>query len=102
VSELYRPSDRRLSKKLVPTFADRWCQEISVTDPYGRNLGFLDRFKDLLLYVISGPWKHVASVALTSKDCMSTMLLLLHAGNKIIQDYCTFWWFNVHTKFNEN
>jgi hypothetical protein len=44
VSELYRPSDRRLSAKLVPTFADdRGCYVVSVTDPYGRILGFLDR-----------------------------------------------------------
>jgi hypothetical protein len=42
-SELYRPSDRRLSAKLVPTFADRWCHVVSVTDPYGRILGFLVR-----------------------------------------------------------
>jgi hypothetical protein len=41
-SELYWPSDRRLSAKLVQTFADRWCHVISVTDPYGRILGFLD------------------------------------------------------------
>jgi hypothetical protein len=32
-SELYRPSDRRLSAKLVSTFADRWCRVISATDP---------------------------------------------------------------------
>jgi hypothetical protein len=43
VSELYRPSDRCLSAKLVPTFADRRCHVVSVTNPYGRNLGFLDR-----------------------------------------------------------
>jgi hypothetical protein len=42
-SELYRPSDRRLSAKLVPTFADRGCHVVSVTDPYGRILDFLDR-----------------------------------------------------------
>jgi hypothetical protein len=42
-SELYRPSDRRLSAKLVPTFADRRCRVVSVTDPYDRILGFLDR-----------------------------------------------------------
>jgi hypothetical protein len=42
-SELCRPSDRRLSAKLVPNFADRGCHVVSVTDPYGRNLGFLDR-----------------------------------------------------------
>jgi hypothetical protein len=35
-SELYRPNDRRLSEKLVPTSADRGCHVVSVTDPYGR------------------------------------------------------------------
>jgi hypothetical protein len=42
-SELYRPSDRRLSAKLVPTFVDRGCQVVRFTNPYGRILGFLDR-----------------------------------------------------------
>jgi hypothetical protein len=42
-SELYRPSDRRLSAKRLPTFADRGCHVVSVTDPYGRILDFLDR-----------------------------------------------------------
>jgi hypothetical protein len=42
-SELYRPSDRRLSAKLAPTFADRGCDVVSVTELYGRILGFLDR-----------------------------------------------------------
>jgi hypothetical protein len=35
-SELYRPIDRRLSAKLVPTFADRRCHVVSVTHPYSR------------------------------------------------------------------
>jgi hypothetical protein len=39
-SKLYRPSDRRLSAKLVPTFADKGCHVVSVTDPYGRILDF--------------------------------------------------------------
>jgi hypothetical protein len=42
-SEIYRPSDRRLSAKWLPTFANRGCHVVSVTDPYGRILGFLDR-----------------------------------------------------------
>jgi hypothetical protein len=42
-SELYRPSDRRLSAKSLPTFADKGCHVVSVTDPYGRILGFPDR-----------------------------------------------------------
>jgi hypothetical protein len=40
--ELYRPSNHRLSATLVPTFADRWCHVVSVTDPNGRILGFPD------------------------------------------------------------
>jgi hypothetical protein len=36
-------ADRRLSVKLVPTFAERGCHVVSVTDTYGRILGFLDR-----------------------------------------------------------
>jgi hypothetical protein len=42
-SELYRSSDRRLSAKLVPSFADRECHVVDVTDLYGRILGFLER-----------------------------------------------------------
>jgi hypothetical protein len=37
-SELYRPSDRRCSAKLVPTFADRWV----LRSQCGGSLGFLD------------------------------------------------------------
>jgi hypothetical protein len=40
-SELYQPRDRRLSAKLVPTFADIGCHAGSVTGPYGHTLGFL-------------------------------------------------------------
>jgi hypothetical protein len=39
-SELYRPSDRRLSAKLVPSFTDRGCHVVSVTDPYVRIFDF--------------------------------------------------------------
>jgi hypothetical protein len=42
-SELYRPSDCRLSVKLVPSFEDRGCHVVSATDPCGRILGILDR-----------------------------------------------------------
>jgi hypothetical protein len=42
-SELYRPSDSRLLAKWLPTLADRGCNVVSVTDPYGRILGFLDK-----------------------------------------------------------
>jgi hypothetical protein len=43
MSELYRPSHCRFSVKLVPTFDDRDCHVVSVTDPYGSILGFLER-----------------------------------------------------------
>jgi CBS-domain-containing membrane protein len=32
-----------LSAELVPIFADRGCHVVSLTDRYGRILGFLDR-----------------------------------------------------------
>jgi hypothetical protein len=35
------PSDRRLSAKLVPTFADRGCRVVSATDPPAVNSVFL-------------------------------------------------------------
>jgi hypothetical protein len=38
-----RPSDRRLSVKLVPTFCDREYHVVRTTDSYGRILRFLDR-----------------------------------------------------------
>jgi hypothetical protein len=43
MSELYRQSDRRLSAKLVPTFAVRGVSYTARRIPYGRNLDFLDR-----------------------------------------------------------
>jgi hypothetical protein len=36
-------NDRRLTAKLMPTFANRKCYVVSLTDPYGHILGFLDR-----------------------------------------------------------
>jgi hypothetical protein len=50
-NELYRPSDRRMSAKLVPTFADGGCRVVSETDPHGRILGFLDRSRYYFLQV---------------------------------------------------
>jgi hypothetical protein len=40
--EQYRPSDRLLSAKLMPNFADKGCHMVSVTDPYGRIPDLLD------------------------------------------------------------
>jgi hypothetical protein len=51
VSELHRQSDSRLSAKLVPTYPDRGCQVVSVTDPYGLILGFLDLGRYFLFQV---------------------------------------------------
>jgi hypothetical protein len=47
-SELYRPSDRRLSAKWLPTCADRRCHMVSVTDPSGR----ISRFSDDKAHII--------------------------------------------------
>jgi hypothetical protein len=42
-SEQYRPNDRSLSAKLVPTFADIGCRVVSSTNPHCRIYSFLDR-----------------------------------------------------------
>jgi hypothetical protein len=47
-SELYRPSDRRLSAKLVPTLADRGCHVVSATKSTAVNFGFLDQSRYFL------------------------------------------------------
>jgi hypothetical protein len=39
VSKLYRPSDRRLLAKLVPTLVGRGCRVVSAMDPHGRIFG---------------------------------------------------------------
>jgi hypothetical protein len=47
--ELYRPSDRRLSAKLVPTLADRGCRVVSATKPPQLLISvFLDRSRYFL------------------------------------------------------
>jgi hypothetical protein len=75
VSELYRPSDCRLSAKLGPTFADRVCRVVSATDPHGLILGLLDRSRHSLFQVApqlySGGWV----------DPVSDPLLLRKSGS---------------------
>jgi hypothetical protein len=44
-------TDRRMSAKLVPTFADRVCRVVSATDPHGRILGFLNRSRYYFFHV---------------------------------------------------
>jgi hypothetical protein len=44
-------TDLSLSAKLKPTFVNRGCHVVSVTDPYSRNLGFLDRSSYFLFQV---------------------------------------------------
>jgi hypothetical protein len=55
-----------LSAKWLPTFADRGCHVVSVTDPYGRILGFLDRsryfsIKQLLSCTHEAEWTPITS-----------------------------------------
>jgi hypothetical protein len=51
-SELYRPSDHRFPAKLVPIFADRGCHVVSVTNPYGRIFGFIERSSNFFFQVV--------------------------------------------------
>jgi hypothetical protein len=53
-------SDRRLSAKFVPTFADTGFRVVSMTDRYGRILGFLGRsryfFSQVAVQLYSRGW----------------------------------------------
>jgi hypothetical protein len=42
-------SDRRLSAKLVPTFADRGCRVVSATDPYDKVWQRMSNLKESLI-----------------------------------------------------
>jgi hypothetical protein len=59
-SDLYRPSDRRLSAKLVQTFVERGFHVVSVTDPYNHNLGFLDWSGNFFFQVAPQLYSHEA------------------------------------------
>jgi hypothetical protein len=78
-SELYPPSDRRMSTKLVPTFADTGWHVVSVTDPCGRILGFLDRSRYFIFQVApqlySRGWVGLVLDPLLLRKCSS-------AGNR--------------------
>jgi hypothetical protein len=78
-SELYRPSDRRLSAKLVPTLADKGCRVVSATDPHGRILGFLDRSRYYFLQIAPLNCTHEAV------DSISDPLLLRKSGSAGIE-----------------
>jgi hypothetical protein len=44
VCERTIPTERPpLVGEVIANFSDRWCHVVSVTDPYGLILGFLDR-----------------------------------------------------------
>jgi hypothetical protein len=53
-SKLYRLSDRHLLAKLVPTFVDKGCHVVIMTDPYGCILNFLDRLDQILKLQFTG------------------------------------------------
>jgi hypothetical protein len=81
VGELYRQSDRHLSAKLVPTFADRGCHVVSVTNPYGRILGFPrtppGKRKETRYYMKQKESKQTDNIETsTGKDCKATRLYL--------------------------
>jgi hypothetical protein len=78
VSELYQPSDRRLSAKLVPTFADWGCRVVSPKDPYGSILDFLDKSRyfffssssSIVLTRLSGPCSRSSPCPFRKSGCI--------------------------------
>jgi hypothetical protein len=71
-SELYRPSDHRLSAKWLRTCADRGCHVVSVPDPSGRIiLGFLDSTltHNWLYWKYQLNWRQVAVLMILAEAC---------------------------------
>jgi hypothetical protein len=73
-SELYRPSDRRLSAKWLPTFADRGYHMVSVTSlrPYSR----FSRQEPLLFYQVA-PQLYSRGWVAPNKNWKSVINILL-------------------------
>jgi hypothetical protein len=69
-SLLYRSSERRLSAKLVTTFADRGCHVVNVTDPYGCILDFLDRSR-YFFFQVAPQFTHEAEWTPFETHCFS-------------------------------
>jgi hypothetical protein len=65
-------SDRRLSAKLLPTFADRGWHVVSVTDPFSRILDFIDRMEAVTLLKCS----YVNIVSNSSSEVLSASVLV--------------------------
>jgi hypothetical protein len=55
-NNIKRLSGRRLSEKLMITFADKGWRVVSATDSSGRNLGFLDRSRYVAPQLHSHSW----------------------------------------------
>jgi hypothetical protein len=108
-SELYRPSDHRLLAKLVPTFADRGCRVVSVTD-YSRlsipePLLFLSSCFSVVLTRLSGLpfqayyfWEYLVAPGIDPGplDVQELWPLNRRGGqstNPAIRNICTAWQF---------
>jgi hypothetical protein len=59
-----------LSAKWLPTFVDRGCHVVSVTDPYGRILGFLDR-STLWNRLAKSAWEYLTATQLKLRGTTS-------------------------------
>jgi hypothetical protein len=106
-SELYRPSDSRLQAKLVPTFTDRGCHMVSVTDPYGRILGFLDWNRYFFFQVAqlncsrpTGSQKICCISSTVSKNFHDIVPFIKFIITQLSDKFLLYeiWWFTVFTK----
>jgi hypothetical protein len=72
LSELYRPP---LVGEVMPTFADRGYHVVSVTDPYGRNLAFLDHSR-YVFFKVAPQCTHEAEWTPFQTHCFSENLVV--------------------------
>jgi hypothetical protein len=83
--ELYRPSDRRMSTKLVPTFADRGCRVVPTDgslQPYSRlsrpyqGAFFPSFIPTAILYTRTRTHTHTLSLAHTHRNALYLFIYL--------------------------
>jgi hypothetical protein len=90
--------------EVVPTFADRGCHVVSVTDPYGRILDFLDRyfFFEVAPQLCSRGWVNPVPENLVAPEsnpdlwiCSQELWPLDHRGGSTWSSYLQYTWLSV-------
>jgi hypothetical protein len=95
-SEQYRPNCR-LSAKLVPTFSDRGCSVVNVTDSYICILGFLDLSRYFFFKVAPLSIASRKSYQMNAELKGDKLVKVIRYKN--VQGLVRIWWHRSHNNF---